>query len=196
MKKVFYISQWEWEPHIQHNCKLDNLRAGFKIAEGYWIRHGWVANIQRAVGQGALIWQCPVGGWRSWSPRRRNACRNIWDWTDRPWATAPSVWRLVLTPAIQFRQLSSCDSIRSAEGKGLSPYRGKLGHQRRSREPLVHNPVPSRVSPTCLVMHVQTYWSTACRELFRWSRWRYFDPKLFKNCFEGVEWQRLVTSNP
>jgi len=23
-----------WEPHIQHDCKLDDLRAGFKIAKG------------------------------------------------------------------------------------------------------------------------------------------------------------------
>ena len=36
MQKVFYISQQKWKPHIQHNCKLDDLRAGFEIAEGYW----------------------------------------------------------------------------------------------------------------------------------------------------------------
>ena len=58
MQKVFYISQWEWEPHIQHNCKLDNLRAGFEIAERYWFVHSWVANVQHAVGQGGLFWQC------------------------------------------------------------------------------------------------------------------------------------------
>ena len=40
IKKVFNISQIEWRPHIQHNCRLDDLRAGFEIAEGYWIRHG------------------------------------------------------------------------------------------------------------------------------------------------------------
>jgi hypothetical protein len=40
MQKVFYVSQREWEPHIQHNCKLDDLRAGFEIAEGYKIGHG------------------------------------------------------------------------------------------------------------------------------------------------------------
>ena len=34
MKKVFNISQWEWEPRIQHNCELDDLRAGFEITEG------------------------------------------------------------------------------------------------------------------------------------------------------------------
>ena len=33
MQKVFYISQREWKPHIQHNCKLDDLGAGFEIAE-------------------------------------------------------------------------------------------------------------------------------------------------------------------
>ena len=33
MQKVFYISQGEWEPHIQHNCKLDDLRAGFEVLE-------------------------------------------------------------------------------------------------------------------------------------------------------------------
>jgi hypothetical protein len=33
MQEVFYISQREWEPHIQHNCKLDNLWTGFEIAE-------------------------------------------------------------------------------------------------------------------------------------------------------------------
>ena len=41
--------------HIQHNCELNDLRAGFEIAEGHWIRHGPDANIQHAVGQGGLI---------------------------------------------------------------------------------------------------------------------------------------------
>ena len=40
MQKVFYISQREWKPHIQHNCKLDDLGAGFEIAEGYYCGHG------------------------------------------------------------------------------------------------------------------------------------------------------------
>ena len=34
MQKIFYISQREWKPHIQHNGKLDDLRTGFEIAEG------------------------------------------------------------------------------------------------------------------------------------------------------------------
>ena len=34
MQEVFNISQREWEPHIQHDGKLDDLRAGFEIAEG------------------------------------------------------------------------------------------------------------------------------------------------------------------
>ena len=55
MQEVFYISQRKWKPHIQHNRKLDDLRAGFEIAEGHWIRHGPDANIQHAVGQGGLF---------------------------------------------------------------------------------------------------------------------------------------------
>ena len=57
MQKVFYISQWEWKPHIQHNCKLDDLRATFEIAEGCKIGHGPDANIQHDVIQGGLFWQ-------------------------------------------------------------------------------------------------------------------------------------------
>jgi hypothetical protein len=34
MKKVFHISQRERKPYIQHNCELDDLRAGFEVAEG------------------------------------------------------------------------------------------------------------------------------------------------------------------
>ena len=41
--------------HTQHDCKLDNLRAGFEIAEGYKIGHGPDANIHHAVGQGGLF---------------------------------------------------------------------------------------------------------------------------------------------
>ena len=40
MQEVFYISKLEWKPHIEHNCKLDDLRAGFEIAERYRIGHG------------------------------------------------------------------------------------------------------------------------------------------------------------
>jgi len=28
------------QPYMKHNCKLDDLGAGFEIAERYWIRHG------------------------------------------------------------------------------------------------------------------------------------------------------------
>ena len=55
MQEVFHISQRKWKPHIQHDCKLDDLGAGFEIAEGYKIRHGPDANIQHAVGQGGLF---------------------------------------------------------------------------------------------------------------------------------------------
>ena len=34
MQEVFNISQRKWKSYIQHNCKLDDLRAGFEIAEG------------------------------------------------------------------------------------------------------------------------------------------------------------------
>ena len=44
-----------WKPHIQHDCKLDDLRTGFEIAEGYWSGHGPDANIQHPVGQGGLF---------------------------------------------------------------------------------------------------------------------------------------------
>ena len=45
----------KWEPHIQHNCKLDDLWTGFEITEEYKIGHGPDANIQHAVGQGGLF---------------------------------------------------------------------------------------------------------------------------------------------
>jgi hypothetical protein len=35
MQEVYYISQRKWKPHMQHNCKLGDFRAGFEIAEGY-----------------------------------------------------------------------------------------------------------------------------------------------------------------
>ena len=44
-----------WKPHIQHDCKLDDLRAGFEIVEGYWSGHGLDANIQHPVGQAGLF---------------------------------------------------------------------------------------------------------------------------------------------
>ena len=58
MQEDFYISQWEWKPHIQHNCELDDLRAGFEIAERYRIRHGWLAKFPIEIRQDDLIWQC------------------------------------------------------------------------------------------------------------------------------------------
>jgi len=54
-QEVFYISQRKRKPHIEHNYKLDHLRAGFEIAKGYWCRHGSNANIQQSVGQGGLF---------------------------------------------------------------------------------------------------------------------------------------------
>ena len=55
MQEVFYISQRKWKPHVQHNGKLDDLGAGFEIAEGYWIGHVTEVNFQDAVGQGGLF---------------------------------------------------------------------------------------------------------------------------------------------
>ena len=40
MKKVFDISQRQWKPYIQHNCKLDDLRTGFEVLEGGALCHG------------------------------------------------------------------------------------------------------------------------------------------------------------
>ena len=57
MQKVFHISQWEWKPHIKHNCKLDDLRASFEIAEGHWSGHGWIAMFPITIRQGELLWQ-------------------------------------------------------------------------------------------------------------------------------------------
>ena len=34
---------------------LDDLGAGFEIAEGYWFGHGGVASVQQAVVQGDLF---------------------------------------------------------------------------------------------------------------------------------------------
>ena len=44
-----------WKPHTQHNGKLDDLRACFKIAERYRIGHVTEVNFQDAVGQGGLF---------------------------------------------------------------------------------------------------------------------------------------------
>ena len=33
MQKVFYISKRERKSYIQHDCKLDDIRAGFEVAE-------------------------------------------------------------------------------------------------------------------------------------------------------------------
>ena len=45
------------KPNIQHNCKLDDLRAGFKIAEEYRIRYALEVNFQSPIGQGGLFGQ-------------------------------------------------------------------------------------------------------------------------------------------
>ena len=57
MKQVFYISQWEWNSHIQHHSKLDDLWTGFEVAE--WNRIGHVAevNFHDTVGHDGLFWQ-------------------------------------------------------------------------------------------------------------------------------------------
>ena len=55
MQQVFYISKREWKSHIKHNCKLDDLGAGFEIAKGYRIGHVTEVNFHDAVGQGALF---------------------------------------------------------------------------------------------------------------------------------------------
>ena len=47
------------KPKLKHNCKLDDFWAGFEIAEGYWIRRGWVAKSLIDVRQGELLWQRP-----------------------------------------------------------------------------------------------------------------------------------------
>ena len=57
MQKAFYVPKWEWKSHIQHNCKLDDLWAGFEVAKGYRIGNVTEVNFQDAVGQGGLFWQ-------------------------------------------------------------------------------------------------------------------------------------------
>ena len=41
--------------HLQHNCKLDDLRTGFEIAKGYRIGHVTEVNFQDVVRQGGLF---------------------------------------------------------------------------------------------------------------------------------------------
>ena len=55
MKQVLHISQREWKSHIKHNCKLDDLRTGFEVAERYRIGHVTEVNFQDAVRQDGLI---------------------------------------------------------------------------------------------------------------------------------------------
>ena len=33
MKKVLHIAKRKWKTNIQHDCKSDDFRAGFKVAE-------------------------------------------------------------------------------------------------------------------------------------------------------------------
>ena len=44
-----------WKPYMKHNCKLDVLGTGFKIAEGYWIGHAQKATFHIVVRQGGLF---------------------------------------------------------------------------------------------------------------------------------------------
>ena len=55
MQKVLDISQLKRKSHIQHHCKLDDLRASFEIAGGYWIWHRWIAKSCIDVRQLSLI---------------------------------------------------------------------------------------------------------------------------------------------
>jgi len=55
MQEVFYIPQEKWKSHIKHNCKLDYLRAGFEVAKGYWIKHGYIANYRGSPKQEGLF---------------------------------------------------------------------------------------------------------------------------------------------
>jgi len=49
----------QWKPHTQHHGELDDLVAGFEIAEGYRSRSYDSANSKGTVGQGWLFWQSP-----------------------------------------------------------------------------------------------------------------------------------------
>jgi hypothetical protein len=44
-----------WKSHIQHNCELDDFRAGFEIAKGYRIGHALEVNLQSPIGQSGLF---------------------------------------------------------------------------------------------------------------------------------------------
>ena len=55
MKEVFHVSQWERKSHLQHDCKLNDLGAGFKIAKGYRIGHSFIANNQGSPQQEGLF---------------------------------------------------------------------------------------------------------------------------------------------
>ena len=43
------------KPKLEHNRKLDDLRTGFEIAEGYWIGHAQKATLHIVVRQGGLF---------------------------------------------------------------------------------------------------------------------------------------------
>ena len=60
MQKVFHVSQWERKPHIKHNCKLDNLRTGFEVAEWNSISHSWGAYSRIDFRQSGLFWLSPI----------------------------------------------------------------------------------------------------------------------------------------
>ena len=47
------------KPILKHNSKLDNLRAGFEIAEEHRLGYFAEVNFQDAIGQGGLFGQCP-----------------------------------------------------------------------------------------------------------------------------------------
>jgi hypothetical protein len=44
-----------WKSHIQHHRKLDDLRTGFEVAEGYRIGHSFIANNQGSPQQEGLF---------------------------------------------------------------------------------------------------------------------------------------------
>ena len=80
MKKVFHISQWKWKSHIKHDCKLDDLRTGFEVAEWNLIGHSWVANCQASLRQGGLFWQCRFATFKSFNFTRTvlSSKANMW----------------------------------------------------------------------------------------------------------------------
>ena len=43
MKKVLYITKRKWKTNIQHYCKSDDFRAGFKVAKwGTFCHSAWL----------------------------------------------------------------------------------------------------------------------------------------------------------